>query len=143
MTADGGTEAETAGAQTAEADDRGLSRWGTAIAVLIAVLLTGGAVFWVVFSDGGAFCSGDPSPISGEVRLGGGEYVMVARPHSAVLHRPRGQPPLEFVNNLTYVVWLDPGRYRVESKGGMEYRCSPLPQGWVGNIFMTVSAGGR
>ena len=96
---------------------------GALIATIVATM--------IVASGRGPFCSGTPSPISGEVRLGGGEYVMTARPRHAVLHRPRGLEPLDFVNNLTYVVWLDPGTYRVEG-GPLEYRCAPLPRGWVG-----------
>ena len=102
-------------------------------AIITAGLIATAIVGVMATSNRGAFCSGDPSPIAGNVWLGGGEYVITARPRHAVLHRPRGLEPLDFVNNLTYVVWLDPGPHRVVG-GPLEYRCAPLPRGWPGYL---------
>ena len=126
------TEAGTAGDAGGADSEPSRTIW-LQVAIIAGAAAVGLIAIAFVTSDRGTFCSGDPSPISGEVWLGGGEYVMTARPRHAVLHRPRGLEPLDFTNNLTYVVWLDPGPHRVEG-GPLEYRCAPLPRGWVGGL---------
>ena len=86
---------------------------------------------WVGMSDRKTFCSGDPSPVAGDVWLGGGEYVMTPSNERVVLHRPRGAPPFLLDAGSDYLIWLDPGSYRIDG-GGVAYQCARLPRGWTG-----------